>query len=142
MIWKKIRTPGIQVNQWRYPAVDGRSYNCEFWNNAGSLNVDGLLEQFKQVVMRRETVGSRVLSFVCDAGGNNARLMKLLREKIDIPEVGWLPIEVVRTVNPFAPENRYIYLFHCSTHDLKAMRNALYTSLRKDGKKQFLDKMM
>ena len=96
-------------------------------------------EQFKQVVMRCKTVGSGVLDFVCDACGNNFRLMKILRGKIDIPEVGWLPIEVVQTVNPFAPADRYTYLFHCSTRDLKLMRDALYTIWQKDGKKQFLD---
>ena len=79
----------------------------------------------KQVVMQCETVGSRFLGFVCDAGGNNARLMKLLREKINIQGVGWLPLEVVQTVNPLDPANRYIYLFHCSTRDLKAMRTML-----------------
>ena len=84
--------------------------------------------------MRCETVGSQVLVFVCDAGGNNARLMSLLRDRLQIPEDSWFPIKMVRTINPCDLENRFIYLFHCSTHILKAMRNALYTS-----KKQFLD---
>ncbi|KAL7537399.1 hypothetical protein ACHAXR_010210 [Thalassiosira sp. AJA248-18] len=88
--------------------------------------------------MRCETVGSRVLGFVCDAGGNNARLFTLLRDKMPIPEGGWVPIETVKTENPSDP-NRNIYLFHCSTHDLKNIRNALYTSWRPGGKKQFLD---
>ncbi|KAL7537400.1 hypothetical protein ACHAXR_010211 [Thalassiosira sp. AJA248-18] len=30
--------PATYVNQWRYRAVNGRSYNCEFWYNAGSLD--------------------------------------------------------------------------------------------------------
>ena len=89
MSWKKIYTPATQVNQWRYRAVNGRSYNCESWSNAGSLNGNTLLEQFKQVVMRCEMVGLRVLGFVCDAGGNNARFMKLLCEKINILRVGF-----------------------------------------------------
>lgn len=97
--------PATQVCQWRARAVDGSSFNCEFWYNSGSLKGDELLEQFNQVAIRCEMIGFRVLGFVCDAGGPNARLFKLL--------------------------------FHCSTHDLKAMRNALFTSWQHNGKKMF-----
>ncbi|KAL7524394.1 hypothetical protein ACHAWF_004194 [Thalassiosira exigua] len=114
--------PATYVNQWRYRSSNGRTYNCEFWYDAGKLDGDTLLDQFIQVVMRCEIVGSRVLGFVCDAGGKG----------------GWLPSEAVRTANPYDP-SRYIYLYHCSTHDLKATRNALFTSWTKKGKKRFLD---
>ena len=43
--------PAKHVNQWRYRSVNGRSFNCEFWFNGGSLSGDGLLEQFNQVVI-------------------------------------------------------------------------------------------
>ena len=47
---------------------------------------------------------------------------------------------MVRTRNPFQPSNRFIYLFHCSTHDLKNIRNALYKSwIKKDGARELLD---
>ena len=114
--------PATQVCQWRARAVDGSSFNCEFWYNSGSLNGDELYEQFVQVVMRSETVGFWVLGLVCDAGGPNTRLFKLLRGNTDLPEGGWLPIEMVTTVNP-ADTSREIYMFHCSTHYLKATRN-------------------
>ena len=130
--------PATQVCQWRARAVDGSSFNCEFWYNHGTLNGDELLEQFTQVVMRCETAGFRVLGFVCDAGGPNTRLMKLLRDGREVPEGGWLPLETVVAVNPYDPSRR-ICLFHCSTHELKSLRNALYTSWTKVGKKQFLD---
>ncbi|KAL7532996.1 hypothetical protein ACHAXR_004981 [Thalassiosira sp. AJA248-18] len=74
--------PATYVNQWRYRSVNGRSFNCEFWYNSGSLTGNALLEQFNRVVMSCEAVGSAVLGFVTDAGGNNARLMKLLRGNI------------------------------------------------------------
>ena len=48
------------INQWRYRSSDGRSYNCKFWYNSGSLDGDALLEYFIQVVLRCEFVGSRV----------------------------------------------------------------------------------
>ena len=131
------KEPAKYVNQWRYRAVNGRTFNCEFWFNGGSLDGNTLLEQFIQVVLHCELVGARVLGFVCDAGGGNARLMKLLRGNVNVPEGAWLPEAMIRTVNPYDP-TRYIYLFHCSTHDLKAMRNQLYTSWTKEGKKKFL----
>jgi hypothetical protein len=129
--------PATYVNQWRYRAVNGRSFNCEFWFNSGSLDGDALLEQFIQVVLRCELAGSRVLGLVSDAGGNNARLMTILRGNKPIPEGSWLPLDSIRTANPYNP-NRCIYLFHCSTHTLKAMRNQLYTSWVDGGAKQFL----
>ena len=70
--------PAIQVCQWHKRAVDGSLFTCAFWYNSGGLKGDELLEQFNQVVMRCETIGFRVLGFVCDAGGPNTRLMKLL----------------------------------------------------------------
>ena len=130
--------PAKYVNQWRYRSVKGRSFNCEFWFNGGSLDGNALVEQFVQVVLHCEIIGARVFGFVYDAGGYNARMMKLLRGNNSLPEGGWIPLDSVRTRNPYDP-NRWICLFHCSTHDLKAMRNQLYTSWVKNGKKQFLD---
>jgi len=134
-----FKEPAKYVNQWRYRSVQGRSFNCEFWYNNGSLNGETLLEQFTQVVINCEIVGCRVLGFCCDAGGGNTGLMTHLRGGIDIPdEVGWLSEDIIRTPNPYDP-SRYIFLFHCSTHGMKAMRNQLFTSWTSNGKKQFLD---
>ena len=87
--------PATQVNQWRYRSVDGQTYNLEFWFNSGSLKAEELLHQFRQVVTRCENVGARVLGMVCDAGGNNACLYKLLSGVLVLPKGGWLPAECV-----------------------------------------------
>ena len=130
--------PATHVNQWQYRSVTGRTFNCEFFYNGGSLSGNALLEQFTRVVMNCELVGSKVLGLVCDAGGNNARLMNLLRRSgTGFPNTAWVEEDDVRTVNPF-DTSRYIYLFHCSTHDLKNMRNALFKS-KPGGKREFLD---
>ena len=127
--------PATHVNQWRYRAVDGRSFVCEFWYNHGELTGKGLLRQFNQVVMRCEEMGSIVLGMVCDAGGSNAGLFTQLREKAVLEEGGWVSLDMVRTKNPWEP-SRFVYLFHCATHDLKAMRNAFFTSWVKNGKRR------
>ena len=41
--------PAKYVNQWRYRSVNVQAFNCEFWFNSGSLDGDGLLEQFQHV---------------------------------------------------------------------------------------------
>jgi len=78
------------------------------------------------------------VTLVCDAGGNNARLMSLLRESgLLFPTQAWVGEESVRTVNPY-DSSRYIYLIHCATHDLKAVRNALFISWVHNGAREFL----
>ena len=130
--------PATYVNQWRYRSVTGRTYNCEFFYNNGTLSGDALLEQFTRVVMNCETIGSRVLSLVCDAGGNNVRLISLLREGgLLFPTSAWVGEESVRTVNPY-DSSRYIYLIHRATHDLKALRNALFISWVPNGAREFI----
>ena len=88
--------------------------------------------QFTEVVMRCKKVGMRVLGMTCDAGSNNSRLFRKLRGNSALPDGSWLPVEYVQTENPFKKEKddppRYIYLFHCTTHGLKAVRNQLFTS--------------
>eukprot|EP00986_Skeletonema_menzelii_P020755 scaffold32210_cov114-Skeletonema_menzelii.AAC.1 len=131
--------PATHVNQWQYRSITGRTFNCEFFYNAGSLSGNALLEQFTRVVVNCELVGSKVFGLVCDAGGNNARLMNLLRRSgTGFPNMAWVEEEDdVRTVNPFDP-SRFIYLFFCSTHDLKNVRGALFKS-EPGGKRELLD---
>ena len=97
--------PATYVNQWRYSSVNGCSFNCEFWYNSGNLSGNGLLEKFNSVVMSCEAVGSAVLGFVCNAGGSNARLMKMLRGNTILPEQAWLLEEYTQTRNPFDPNH-------------------------------------
>ena len=130
--------PATYVNQWRYRSITGHTYNCEFWYNNGALKGDALLQQFTRVVMNCEMIGSRVFGLVCDAGGNNARLFALLREGGQLfPADAWVNEDAVRTVNPY-DKSRYIYLIHCATHDLKAIRNALFVSWILNGAREFL----
>ena len=133
-----LNEPATYVNQWRYRSITGHTYNCEFWYNNGKLTGDALLQQFTRVVMNCEMIGSRVLGLVCDAGGNNARLFALLRESgQQFPADAWVDEDAVRTVNPF-DNSRYIYLIHCATHDLKAVRNSTFESWILGGAREFL----
>jgi hypothetical protein len=89
--------------------------------------------------MNCETIGCLVMGMVCDAGGNNARLFKLLRMSGTgaFPNEAWVGDDAVRCVNPF-DTSRYIYLMFCATHVLKAMRNQLFSSWVHNGTREFL----
>ena len=90
--------------------------------------------------MRCEKVGARVLGMMCDAGGNNARLYKLLSDHSALPEGGWLPLDCVQVENLWktrGKHSRHIELFRCLTHDLKTTRNALFVGWFGNGKKLF-----
>jgi hypothetical protein len=82
----------------------------------------------------------RVHGMCCDAGGANARFYRMqrsakLRTKC---EDGWLPEAFFTGPHPFRP-GRVIYYYHCMSHILKAMRNALYAS-RKGGSRFLLNR--
>ena len=79
-----------------------------------------------EVVVAYETCGIKIFGIVCDAGGGNEGFFKILTKYV--PREGpWPDITAVRSKNPVDP-SRYIYIWSCSTHGLKAVRNNLYRS--------------
>jgi len=118
-----------KVNQWRLRTVKGKHHNGEFWFNNGSLTGDELMWQFTHVVSCYEAVGIRILGFECDAGGQNARLLKYLRKDKDLGTRSWLLPEHILVSNPSNIHNK-IAIWFCATHQLKNLRNAL---LRTEG---------
>ena len=81
--------------------------------------------------------GSRVFGLIYDAAGSMQRLFRYLRKKKELPEGAWLPIELVRIQNPY-DTSRWIYIYHCSTHNLKNMRGQFWMS-KESGPKLFYD---
>jgi len=130
--------PATKVNQWWYRATDGRMFCVMSFFNGGSLGGDVILRQLVPVILACETVGSRVYLFACDAGGANQGTFKSLRGNRVIPhDMVWLDDEYIRFSNPYEPR-RWIYMVHCSTHNLKNMRNRVKES-KAAGRKCFLD---
>ena len=66
------------------------------------------------------------MGFICDATGQMQRLLKYLREKEELP-----------FLNPYNT-SRWIYVFHCMTHNLKNMRTQTWNS-KHEGSKLFMD---
>jgi hypothetical protein len=82
----------------------------------------------KQVMFGCDMAGAKILGLALDGGGNNARLLKLLRNGKELDEgQSWLDEDQVSFANPADP-TRQIAVFHCTTHNLKGSRNALLNS--------------
>ena len=64
-------------------------------------------------------------------------LFRYLRKKQKLPEVPWLPEDLVRFANPY-DKSRWIYCYHFTTHNLKNMRTQLWGS-KPNSSKLFLD---
>ena len=105
------------VNQWRFRTIYNKTFNCEYFYNAGSLNGEEILRQFLHVVRCLEFfVGAMIFGVVMDAGGSNARFMSLAckGEKEDI--CGYrLTEKVVSLPNPCLPKHQ-LALCTCTTH--------------------------
>ena len=129
--------PTKKVHQFSYHSTDGRIFNIMFFSNAGLLTAYTALWQLSLVIHCCEMVGSRVFGLVCDAAGSMQRLYRYLRKKEVLPEEAWLSEDLVRFRNPY-DTSRWIYFFHCATHNLKNMRGQFWES-KPNGLKLFHD---
>ena len=124
------KEPATYANVFRYRSsfpTPNKIVNLNFFFNSGSLKGNELMRQFNHIVLSCEMANLQVHGFCCDAGGNNARLLSLLRDDNKVGDSGWAPDNCIRCKNP-VDATRYIYLWHCSVHVLKALRNQLYAS--------------
>ena len=124
------KEPTTYANVFRFRSsfpTPNKIVNLNFFFNSGSLSGSELLSQFNHVVLACEMANMQVHGFVSDAGGNNARLMTLLRENNDVGDDAWAPDNCIRCKNP-VDSTRFIYLWHCSVHLLKSLRNQLFAS--------------
>jgi len=80
--------------------------------------------QFSHIVTCYNAVRIQILGFECNAGGQNARLLKYLRREKDLGTMGWLKDKHVLINHPANPMKK-IAVWFFSTHQLKNMRNAL-----------------
>ena len=122
-----MEEPTKEVHQFSYRSTAGGIFNIMFFFNAGSLTASTALWQLSLVIHCCEMVGSRVFGLVCDAAGSMQRLYRYLRKKEVLPEEAWLSADLVRFRNPY-DTSRWIYLFHCATHNLKNTRGQFWES--------------
>jgi hypothetical protein len=119
--------PATYVNLWRLRTTTNVTQSCEFFFNTGSLSGDELLRQFMRVAGHYEMIGVQILGLLCDAAGQNARLFHLLRGGATVGLTGYPTFKDTTFSNHINPE-RAVGTFHCSTHNLKAIRNQLLRS--------------
>lgn len=133
-----LEAPTVYVCQFCYRSTGGRIFNIMHFYNNGSFTASKILECVNKVVMSCELIGSKVFGLISDAAGPMQRLFTLLRGKTDLPNGAWLPIECVRFKNPY-DSSRYIYMFHCATHNLKNMRGQVWQSYQPGGPRDLID---
>jgi hypothetical protein len=113
----------VSVNQFKYRSTFGKTQNLDFFYNSGSLSGKDIAKQVFHVIKSLEAIDCRVHGFASDAGGNNAKLYALLRGHLT-EEGLWEDPDLVSFLNPVDPTRR-VWLWHCTTHLLKAFRNQL-----------------
>ena len=106
----------------------GKTQNLDFFYSSGSLSDKDIAKRVFHVIKSLEAIDCRVHGLVSDAGGNNAKLYALLREHLT-EEGLWADPGLVSFMNPVEPTRR-IWLWYCTTHLLKALRNQLLASKR------------
>ena len=98
----------------------------------GSLTGNEILYQLFHVLAMCNIVNIHVAGVCLDAGGNNSRLLSLLRHRKPLGKGGWIDdANLVTFCDPTAcheKSEQRIATFHCSTHNQKAHRNAFLLS--------------
>jgi hypothetical protein len=90
------------------------------------LSADELLRQLMHVIICYESIGIRIYGLVMDAGGNNARLAKLLRPGERLGEAAWLASNSVKFRNPYSP-SRFAMVWFCTPTIRKQTGTICYT---------------
>ena len=119
-----------KANQWLINSFETSKYQSfvgEFYFNNGTLTGKTILNQFTNVVLSCEAIGSQVLGLVLDAGGSNANFINLLRDGETLTTASWINDQECYISNPRYPSRR-IYFWFCVTHLFKAFWNQLYAS--------------
>ncbi|GFH57354.1 hypothetical protein CTEN210_13830 [Chaetoceros tenuissimus] len=125
--------PALYVNQWRIRTAFNKSANVEFFFNDGSLSGNEILYQLLHVCNQLNNVNIVVLLLLFDAGGSNSRLASLLRHGVELPsEMKWLNESLISFTDPTGDKGTRVGISHCSTHGLKALRNAFLASSKED----------
>ena len=126
------------VNQWRFRSTFNQVYNLEFFYNNGNLNGTDILRQLIHVTTMLTAIDVDVLGATLDAGGSNAGFVKYLLDGIKTDTDGWL--DKMSFINVASQLLDPIFVWYCSTHNMKSMRNQLKTCSGTDkAARKFLD---
>ena len=114
----------VYANQWRFRSTKGVVHNADFYYNKGSLDGNEIIRQFIDVVSAYELMGVKIYGIVSDGGGGNTKFFNMISNYKPL-KAKWISKECLSTINPVDP-SRKIYIWSCSTHSLKALRNNLF----------------
>ena len=138
-VFHDAKEPAVYVNQWRFRSTNNVVHNSNFFFNNGSLDGDELLSQMIHVVCGYKKMGATINGLLCDPGGSNRGLFKLLRDRDMFVLAGTdqIPSNHLTFVNPYDPTRR-IAFYNCATHNIKNYRNAAKVSHFQNGERTSL----
>ena len=117
------------VNLFRFRSIMNKSYNLEYFFNDGSMTSDDVLGQALHAIGCLTMIGFTVLGIVCDAGGANSGLHRLLRKGETLPDdTTWLDKNYTSFKHPCLVD-MIIVFWYCATHALKSIRNSFLQSI-------------
>jgi hypothetical protein len=134
----EVQKPATEVNLWKYRSMENVIVDCEFFYSGGDMTNADVCKQFLNVLTCLELIQCRVFGLSTDGNSVNVRAMKILSDTdMEIPnDQEWLDERYVSMKHPL-DHSRRIFFWLCSTHQIKSMRNQLWTS-RNNGKCHFL----
>ena len=114
------------ANQWRFRSTRGLVHNASYFLNKGILDGNEIAAQFMHVLAMYETIGIYICGIVCDGGGSNESFIEKLASRSGMKYIA-VSEDTVRILHPF-DKKRWIYIWSCGTHSLKALRNNIFRS--------------
>ena len=97
---KEVHKAATCINQWRFRSTCNETRTIEFFYKSGSLPGDKLMKQLFYILSMMNLNEVGILEFVSDAGGNNVRFNKLLRNGKEIGNRLWLEYEDITFQDP------------------------------------------
>ena len=123
---KEESNTNIYVNQWRFRSLRGKVHNGDFFYNCGSLDGNEVMCQLTIVLWAYQSLGIDIFGLCSDSGGGNRKFIRILQDHGDVLEIQD-NMDITSFINPINNKKR-IYVWACSTHCVKPIRNNLYKS--------------
>jgi hypothetical protein len=126
---KVARRPKLAayVNQWKVVTEDlGNGYALEFFASSVPVNASALASQLRHVMLLCSIHSIHIRALCADSNSTNRKLFDLLCEREYNPNNGFL--EDDDTFFPHPCTGKKVYVFNCSVHVMKAVRNNLFAA--------------
>ena len=114
------------LNKWRFRSTKNGVRNLEFFFHEGEATCSELLRQLMNILHCLSLIDVVVTGVSCDAAGGNRIIVKYLLGGDS--HLNNSCLEKVSFTNFFLNGSHLIFLWYCSTHNIKSGQNQLHNS--------------